>query len=230
MMRINLYQPLIGIVRVCKFICWLLLTSGFSLHTSSVHGSEKQRLRFLDDRLAVIREALLTNDQKLRSLHESHPEVAALNMQFKLMSINAANRISRKWHKVLSLPVETHARGSTIYARSPEWRTMTKLTEMRYALSGVWTEAPKISIAKEETDTKKLHTLLKSIPYRVIPKLAETPDLSLLKNPDDYELLVMISPLDQLSEKGKSQPKDQETRINIWRSFKCKFLLIRREC
>lgn len=225
-----MYHPLIGIVRLCKHICWLLLISGFSLHTSPLYGSEKQRLMVLDDRLVVIREALLTNDQKLRSLHKSYPEVAALTVQFKLMSLNAVNRFSSKWHKVLSLPVEAHDLGPTIYAKSPEWRTMTELTEMRYALSGVWIAAPKISIAKEETDTSKLHIFLKSAPYRVIPTLNDTPDLSVLMDYDRYQSPDIELAFDLPMTHGELPKDDRGSGVDFWQKFRCNFLRIERSC
>ena len=184
----------------------------------------------LDDRLVVIREALLTNDQKLRSLHKSYREVAALTVQFKLMSLNAVNRFSSKWHKVLSLPVEAHDLGPTIYAKSPEWRTMTELTEMRYALSGVWIAAPKISIAKEETDTSKLHIFLKPMPKRDMVKWAGTPDLSVLKDGGRHELPDINFPSHPLLKNKGAYYENIGNRPNLWRAFKCHFLVIRRSC
>ena len=120
MMSIDLDQPLVGIVRVCKFLRQFLLTFDFSLQMSAVHGSENQQLMVLDDRLVDMREALLTNDPKLGSLHQSRPDPATLNAQFKWMSLNVANCVSNKWHNLKSLTVETQNLGPKIYARSPE--------------------------------------------------------------------------------------------------------------
>ena len=136
---------------------------------SAVHGSENQPLMVLDDRLVDIREALLTNDPKLGSLHQSRPDPATLNAQFKWMSLNVANCVSNKWHNLKSLTVETQSLGPKIYARSPEQNTMMDLTKIQYALSGIWATAPTMPSTDGETDTSKFYMLFEPMPYRNIP-------------------------------------------------------------
>ena len=73
-----------------------------------------------------------------------------------------------------------------LFSRSADWSAMIKFNKFRYALSGVWKAAPKISTAYEETDTSKLRILKKQMEHREIPKFTVTPDLWATKRIDVY--------------------------------------------